>query len=171
MYVHNLVQAQDKSKLKAHAAFQVQDVLVMMQEPVVPMCFLRVRAVGVMHMIDQGEQDDKIIAVHVDDPECVPLSVWHPAAGVRLNEPGDCHRCTVAQCTDFCGACWRCRERLPVDGPVWSSHALSMSGPCQVHDSHALPHWRMTLAGLFVSTIFTASLSRSALRHHPDAWW
>lgn len=47
----------------------VQDVLVMMQEPVVPMCFMRVRAVGVMHMIDQGERDDKIIAVHIDDPE------------------------------------------------------------------------------------------------------
>lgn len=45
------------------------DVLVMMQEPVVPMCFMRVRCIGVMHMIDQGEQDDKIIAVHIDDPE------------------------------------------------------------------------------------------------------
>lgn len=41
----------------------------MMQEPVVPMCFMRVRCIGVMHMIDQGEQDDKIIAVHIDDPE------------------------------------------------------------------------------------------------------
>lgn len=41
----------------------------MMQEPVVPMCFMRVRPVGVMHMIDGGEADDKIIAVHLDDPE------------------------------------------------------------------------------------------------------
>lgn len=41
----------------------------MMQEPVVPMCFMRVRCVGVMHMIDQGERDDKVIAVHIDDPE------------------------------------------------------------------------------------------------------
>jgi Inorganic pyrophosphatase len=41
----------------------------MMQEPVVPMCFMRVRPIGVMHMIDGGEQDDKIIAVHLDDPE------------------------------------------------------------------------------------------------------
>lgn len=47
------------------------DVLVVMQEPVVPMCFLRIRPIGVMHMIDQGERDDKIIAVHIDDPECV----------------------------------------------------------------------------------------------------
>jgi inorganic pyrophosphatase len=27
------------------------DVLVMMQEPVVPMCFLRIRPIGVMHMV------------------------------------------------------------------------------------------------------------------------
>eukprot|EP00879_Flechtneria_rotunda_P013947 GHRR01014567.1.p1 GENE.GHRR01014567.1~~GHRR01014567.1.p1 ORF type:complete len:110 (+),score=47.44 GHRR01014567.1:804-1133(+) len=40
-----------------------------MQEPVVPMCFLRVRPIGVMQMLDQGEQDDKLIAVHADDPE------------------------------------------------------------------------------------------------------
>ena len=47
----------------------VQDVLVLMQAPVVPMSFLRAKPIGVMQMIDQGEQDDKIIAVHADDPE------------------------------------------------------------------------------------------------------
>ncbi|KAF5828080.1 inorganic pyrophosphatase [Dunaliella salina] len=45
------------------------DVLVLMQEPVVPMCFLRARPIGVMEMMDSGEKDDKIIAVHADDPE------------------------------------------------------------------------------------------------------
>mmetsp|Transcript_15479 Transcript_15479/g.33585 ORF Transcript_15479/g.33585 Transcript_15479/m.33585 type:complete len:198 (+) Transcript_15479:76-669(+) len=45
------------------------DVLVLMQESVVPMCFLRVKPIGVMQMLDQGEKDDKIIAVHADDPE------------------------------------------------------------------------------------------------------
>ena len=45
------------------------DVLVLMQEAVVPMCFMRVRPIGVMQMLDQGEQDDKVIAVHADDPE------------------------------------------------------------------------------------------------------
>ena len=44
------------------------DVLVLMQEPVVPMAFLRVIPIGVMHMLDQGERDDKLIAVHADDP-------------------------------------------------------------------------------------------------------
>ncbi|KAL5202068.1 hypothetical protein ABZP36_013020 [Zizania latifolia] len=45
------------------------DVLVLMQEPVLPGSFLRARAIGLMPMIDQGEKDDKIIAVCADDPE------------------------------------------------------------------------------------------------------
>lgn len=45
------------------------DVLVMCQESVLPLSIMRVRPIGVMKMIDQGEADDKIIAVHVDDPE------------------------------------------------------------------------------------------------------
>jgi inorganic pyrophosphatase len=45
------------------------DVLVLGQEPVVPLCFLRAKAIGVITMRDDKGQDDKIIAVHVDDPE------------------------------------------------------------------------------------------------------
>ena len=45
------------------------DILVLMQESVVPMCYMRAKPIGVMKMLDQGEQDDKIIAVHADDPE------------------------------------------------------------------------------------------------------
>ncbi|KAK8485902.1 hypothetical protein V6N13_028130 [Hibiscus sabdariffa] len=45
------------------------DCLIIMQEPVLPGCFLRARAIGLMPMIDQGERDDKIIAVCADDPE------------------------------------------------------------------------------------------------------
>ncbi|ONK62301.1 uncharacterized protein A4U43_C07F2490 [Asparagus officinalis] len=45
------------------------DVLVLMQEPILPGCFLRAKAIGLMPMIDQGEKDDKIIAVCADDPE------------------------------------------------------------------------------------------------------
>ncbi|RAL49864.1 hypothetical protein DM860_002155 [Cuscuta australis] len=39
------------------------------EEPVLPSTFLRARAIGLMHMIDQGERDDKIITVCADDPE------------------------------------------------------------------------------------------------------
>ncbi len=45
------------------------DVLVLGQEPVVPLTILKVRPIGVMMMRDQGEADDKIIAVHANDPE------------------------------------------------------------------------------------------------------
>ncbi len=45
------------------------DVLVLMQEPVVPLSILRVRPIGVMNMMDQGENDEKIICIHLDDPE------------------------------------------------------------------------------------------------------
>ncbi len=44
------------------------DVLVLGNEPVVPGAILQARAVGVMYMKDQGKRDDKIIAVHVNDP-------------------------------------------------------------------------------------------------------
>jgi len=45
------------------------DVLVLGQEAVVPLCVLRARAIGVITMKDEKGQDDKVIAVHVDDPE------------------------------------------------------------------------------------------------------
>ena len=44
------------------------DILVLGQESVVPMCILTARPIGVMQMIDQDEEDDKIIAVHEHDP-------------------------------------------------------------------------------------------------------
>jgi inorganic pyrophosphatase len=45
------------------------DALVLMQEQVVPLSILRAKPIGVMMMLDQGEGDEKIICVHLDDPE------------------------------------------------------------------------------------------------------
>jgi len=45
------------------------DILVIMQEPVFPGCYLKAKVIGIMHMTDQGEVDDKIIAVHANDPD------------------------------------------------------------------------------------------------------
>lgn len=45
------------------------DVLVLGQEAVVPLTIMRAKIIGVMRMLDQGEADDKLIAVHADDPE------------------------------------------------------------------------------------------------------
>jgi len=44
------------------------DVLVLNSEPVQSLSVLRARAIGLMRMEDEGREDDKLIAVHVDDP-------------------------------------------------------------------------------------------------------
>jgi inorganic pyrophosphatase len=44
------------------------DVLVLMQETVVPLSVLRARPIGMMTMLDQGQADEKIVCVHIDDP-------------------------------------------------------------------------------------------------------
>ncbi|KAJ6679919.1 hypothetical protein OIU79_019618 [Salix purpurea] len=59
---------------------------VLMQEPVLPGCFLRARAIGLMPMIDQGEKDDKIIAVCADDPEYMHYTDIRELAPHRLSE-------------------------------------------------------------------------------------
>ena len=45
------------------------DALVLGQESVVPLAIMIAKPIGVLKMRDQGEEDDKIIAVHADDPE------------------------------------------------------------------------------------------------------
>jgi inorganic pyrophosphatase len=45
------------------------DVLVLCQEPVVPLTILPARAIGLMTMMDAGVKDHKIIAVATNDPE------------------------------------------------------------------------------------------------------
>jgi inorganic pyrophosphatase len=45
------------------------DVLVLCQEPVVPLTLVKARAIGLMTMIDSGKKDHKILAVAVHDPE------------------------------------------------------------------------------------------------------
>ena len=45
------------------------DILVLGQDPVVPLSIMVAKPIGVMKMSDQGEADDKIIAVHANDPE------------------------------------------------------------------------------------------------------
>ena len=44
------------------------DVLVLIKEPTFPGCVLTVRPIGIFKMLDQGEADDKILAVVNNDP-------------------------------------------------------------------------------------------------------
>lgn len=45
------------------------DVLVLCQEPVVPLALIHARPVGLMTMVDSGTMDHKVIAVAAEDPE------------------------------------------------------------------------------------------------------
>lgn len=45
------------------------DILILGQEPVPPLTIMMAIPIGVMKMKDQGEADDKVIAVHANDPE------------------------------------------------------------------------------------------------------
>jgi len=62
------------------------DVLVLGQEPVVPLCVLRARAIGVLTMSDDKGEDDKVIAIHVDDPEYAHYRDLAELAPHRLRE-------------------------------------------------------------------------------------
>lgn len=44
------------------------DILVLSQIDIEPLCLVRSRIIGVMHMSDRGKMDDKIISVCISDP-------------------------------------------------------------------------------------------------------
>ena len=62
------------------------DILVLGQEPASSLCLLRAKPIGMMKMIDQGQIDDKIIAVHADDPEYSNYRSIHELPQHRLKE-------------------------------------------------------------------------------------
>lgn len=62
------------------------DVLVLGQETVVPLAIMIAKPIGVMKMTDQGEADDKIIAVHANDPEYVHYNSIYELPPHRMME-------------------------------------------------------------------------------------
>jgi inorganic pyrophosphatase len=62
------------------------DILVLGQEVAVPLCIMRAKPIGVMKMLDQGEEDDKIIAVHADDPEYSHIECLEDLPPHRIKE-------------------------------------------------------------------------------------
>ena len=62
------------------------DVLVLGQEPVVPLSLMRAKIIGVIRMQDQGEADDKLIAVHADDPEYCHINSINELPTHRMSE-------------------------------------------------------------------------------------
>jgi len=51
------------------------DVLVLAQEAVDPLSILRARPIGMMSMVDDEQEDAKIICIHIDDPAF--NNYWH----------------------------------------------------------------------------------------------
>lgn len=62
------------------------DILVLGQEPVEPMSIMLAKPIGVMKMKDQGDADDKIIAVHANDPEYTEIESLEDLAPHRIKE-------------------------------------------------------------------------------------
>lgn len=62
------------------------DILVLGQAQVYPLSLMRARPVGCMRMLDQGEMDDKVIAVHEDDPEMAHIQTIADLAPHHLKE-------------------------------------------------------------------------------------
>jgi len=62
------------------------DILVLGQETAVPLCIMRAKPIGVMKMLDQGEADDKVIAVHADDPEFSHINSLEQLPPHRIKE-------------------------------------------------------------------------------------
>jgi inorganic pyrophosphatase len=60
------------------------DILVLCQEPVVPLTLIEARPIGLMTMLDAGKRDDKIIAVAVSDPEYDGICDTHDLSPHRL---------------------------------------------------------------------------------------
>lgn len=44
------------------------DIMVLMEQPTFPGCIIEARPIGMMRMIDGGDNDDKILAVPLNDP-------------------------------------------------------------------------------------------------------
>ncbi len=86
--VHRLLGSQGATRRFRHGPGNPLplDVLVLMQEQVVPLSILRARPIGMMTMVDQGQADEKIICIHLDDPEYQGYADIHGLPSHRLME-------------------------------------------------------------------------------------
>lgn len=62
------------------------DILVIVQEPVIPGCIVRARVLGLLHMLDAGKDDAKVLAVEHTDPHLSHLRALHDVSPNMLKE-------------------------------------------------------------------------------------
>lgn len=68
------------------------DVLLLTTNPVPPMCLVEARPIGMMMMIDDGEADEKIIAVPTEDPRWAEVKSLDDVPAARKAEIEDFFR-------------------------------------------------------------------------------
>ena len=91
------------------------DILVLCQEPIHPLAIMRAKVIGVMKMRDDKGEDDKLIAVHADDPEYADYS------DVSELPPTACASCSASSRTT---RPWRTRRS-------WSRRPRGAPWPCR----------------------------------------
>ncbi len=52
------------------------DAIVIASEPLIPGCFIQCRTIGMLSVDDDGERDDKILAVPLNDPYCSHIKAF-----------------------------------------------------------------------------------------------
>lgn len=62
------------------------DIMVLMEQPTFPGCVIESRPIGIMRMIDGGDQDDKILAVPLQDPHYKDVKDIHDVPPHLLKE-------------------------------------------------------------------------------------
>ncbi|QES87157.1 inorganic diphosphatase [Rhizosphaericola mali] len=62
------------------------DILILAAAPITSLCLVEAKVIGVMHMIDGGEGDDKIIAVANDDCTVAHINELSDVPQQKLNE-------------------------------------------------------------------------------------
>ncbi|HZZ84650.1 MAG TPA: inorganic diphosphatase [Anaeromyxobacteraceae bacterium] len=62
------------------------DILVFCQEPIAGLAIMRAKVIGVMRMRDDKGEDDKLVAVHADDPEYADYSDVSELPAHRMRE-------------------------------------------------------------------------------------
>src|SRR5579864_486701 len=62
------------------------DVLVLVEAPSFPGCLIEVRPIGLLHMLDQGKNDEKILAVADSDPLYREVSEYSQVFSHTVNE-------------------------------------------------------------------------------------
>ncbi|NPB02708.1 MAG: inorganic diphosphatase [Methanopyri archaeon] len=62
------------------------DIIVIMEEPTFPGCVIEARPIGLMRMTDQGDPDDKVLAVPVEDPRYEDVEDIDDVPKHRLDE-------------------------------------------------------------------------------------